>query len=75
MSKLSDALARVVIVERERDAAREEIVKLRDAILALANKCYACKGTGFIKVPSFLVAAMGEKMPCVDCKGLRRVLE
>lgn len=62
-------LQKLLIVERERDSAREENVRLRNKLLECAKQCTECDGTGVI---TYAANRIG---PCPDCADIREVLD
>lgn len=68
VSQVPALQARIVTVERERDTAREENVRLRDKLLELARKCGYCRGAGTIP------EKQGPPSPCPVCTHIRKVL-
>jgi hypothetical protein len=82
MKDLSAQLnARILLLERERDALRERNSRLRDELLDRANKCEACGGTGrvrsfeYIDPDDILKGCRQVTVPCEDCAAIRKVLE
>jgi hypothetical protein len=79
--------ARIVMLERERDALRAMNLRLRDKLLEYAKKCERCRGTGSVMdqvrtvkfsntltgLPPGVLA--GRWRPCPDCQDLREVLQ
>lgn len=80
MSQLSDALARLLLAERERDSARDENVKLRNKLLDIAKQCETCGGTGVVtrNIRPALEAnhgiAVTREVECLDCLDVRELL-
>jgi hypothetical protein len=74
-----DALAKLVVAERERDSLREVNCKLRDKLLECAKECARCHGTGLVTIhfegnegaPEW----DADDQPCPECEDIRAVLE
>ncbi len=74
-SREREHLVRVIKVQRDLDACREENVILRNKLLELANECSGCGGTGRVRTPDVLQKVLGQlDAPCSDCADIRRVL-
>lgn len=71
-----EALAKLVVVERERDSLREVNCKLRDKLLEIAKECSGCAGKGVVTV---IYEVRGKEktrvQDCGDCLDIRAVLE
>lgn len=57
---------KLVLIERERDLAREEALRYRDKLLELAKECAQCDGTGL---------CTEDVIPCSKCCDIRELLE
>lgn len=65
----TETVARILQLERERDALFRANLKLRDFLLRKARECASCGGTGCVTV---MVPRRVEK--CGDCLDIREVL-
>jgi len=77
MTQLSDTLAKLVLAERERDAAREEALRYRDKLLECAKECSRCDGSGLVTISG---GGSGDPewdaddQPCPECADIRELL-
>ena len=64
--KKSEHVTQRLVVQRERDALREENCRLRDKLLDLAHKCGYCRGAGTVS------DGAGPPLPCPVCGHIRK---
>jgi hypothetical protein len=72
---------KVLLLERERDLAREEALRYRDQLLKIAAECATCDGSGVVilSVDDREVILKTDKPivktePCEDCAAVRALL-
>jgi hypothetical protein len=76
MSRIIELTARLLKLERERDALFRANLKLRDFLLKLARTCDGCSGTGCSTEVYTLHGQSAERViECPDCADIRLVLE
>lgn len=77
MSRLDDATARILQLERQRDELQRVNFKMRDALLAYAKECIKCDGTGCVPFEDdvFHEREVVRTVPCPVCYDLRELID